>query len=110
MMRRLQAQSTLEYIVLIVILIGVLITMQNYIKRGFQGRWKASVDEIGDQYDPAKVNSLITYSQEISSDSFVEAVAGADPRGIALNGFFTNRTDSTSSFETKTGVTTVETP
>ena len=48
MMRRLQAQSTLEYIVLIVILIGVLITMQNYIKRGFQGRWKASVDEIGD--------------------------------------------------------------
>ena len=58
---RQNGQSVLEYSLLIIIIIAVFITMQIYIKRGFQGRWKSSVDELGDQYDPNKTNSVFTY-------------------------------------------------
>lgn len=46
----LKAQSTLEYAILVVIIIGVLLAMQVYIKRGLQGRLKSSTDDIGEQY------------------------------------------------------------
>lgn len=45
-----KAQSTLEYAILVVIIIGVLLAMQVYIKRGLQGRLKSSTDDIGEQY------------------------------------------------------------
>lgn len=110
MIKQLRGQSSIEYIILIMILIGVFIAMQNYVKRGFQGRWKSSIDELGDQYDPAKVNSLMTYTQEADSNSYVQAVSGADPLGIMGNGYFTNRTDTSNFIETKNGTTTVYAP
>lgn len=45
-----KAQSTLEYAILVVIIIGVLLTIQVYVKRGLQGRLKSATDDIGDQY------------------------------------------------------------
>lgn len=47
-----QAQSTLEYALLISVVVGGLLTMQNYLKRSVQGRLRASADEIGEQYSP----------------------------------------------------------
>ncbi len=54
------AQSTLEYAVLIVIIIAALIAVQAYIKRGVQGRMKSSADDIGDQFSPGNTNVLKT--------------------------------------------------
>jgi uncharacterized protein (UPF0333 family) len=51
-----KGQSTLEYAILIIIIIGALLTIQAYIKRGLQGRTKSSADDIGEQYDPGNVN------------------------------------------------------
>ncbi len=51
MLRKRKAQSTLEYAILIVIVIGALITIQTYIKRGIQGRLRQATDDIGDQWD-----------------------------------------------------------
>lgn len=48
-----KGQSTLEYAILIIIIIGALLTIQVYIKRGLQGRWKQATDDIGDQYTQA---------------------------------------------------------
>jgi hypothetical protein len=45
-----QAQSTLEYAILIFVIVAALITMQIYIKRGMMGRLRSSTDEIGEQY------------------------------------------------------------
>lgn len=45
-----KAQSTLEYAILVVIIIGVLLAIQVYVKRGLQGRLKSATDDIGDQY------------------------------------------------------------
>ena len=53
-----RGQSTLEYAVLVVIIIGALLTIQTYIKRGVQGRLKSATDDIGDQYSPGNTNSV----------------------------------------------------
>jgi len=53
-----RGQSTLEYAVLIVVIIGALLTIQVYIKRGVQGRLKSAADDIGDQYSDGNTNSI----------------------------------------------------
>ena len=55
-----RGQSTLEYAVLIVVIIGALLTIQVYIKRGVQGRLKSAADDIGDQYSAGNTNELKT--------------------------------------------------
>ena len=53
-----RGQSTLEYAVLIVVIIGALLTIQVYIKRGVQGRLKSAADDIGDQYSDGNMNEI----------------------------------------------------
>jgi uncharacterized protein (UPF0333 family) len=55
-------QSTLEYAILTVIVIGALLAIQVYMKRGVQGRLKGASDDIGDQFSPGNTdyNKVIT--------------------------------------------------
>ena len=69
-----RGQSTLEYAVLIVVIIGALLTIQVYIKRGVQGRLKSASDDIGDQYSDGNVNEVKrtfrnTETQELSNQT-----------------------------------------
>jgi len=48
--RKEKAQSTLEYAIIIAVVVGALLAMQTYIKRGIQGKLQASTDSIGEQY------------------------------------------------------------
>lgn len=59
MLRKLKSkgQSTLEYAVLIVVIIAALIAMQVYLKRGVQGRMRESSDQIGEQFSPGFTTS-----------------------------------------------------
>lgn len=51
-LRKRMAQSTLEYAVLAVVVIGALLSIQAYLKRGIQGKIKSSTDDISaEQYD-----------------------------------------------------------
>jgi hypothetical protein len=50
--KTIKAQSTLEYALLIGVVVGVLLTMQNYLKRSMQGRLQTTADEIGEHYAP----------------------------------------------------------
>jgi uncharacterized protein (UPF0333 family) len=43
-------QSTLEYVILVVIVIAALLSIQMYLKRGIQGRARSAADDIGEQY------------------------------------------------------------
>ena len=54
-----RGQSTLEYAVLITVIIAALIAIQTYIKRGVQGRLKSATDDIGDQYSPGNTNVIM---------------------------------------------------
>ena len=98
-----QGQSFLEYSLLMIIIVAVFITMQMYVKRGIQGRWKSSVDEFGDQYDPRTANSFVNYSTNSSSNTYVFTVP--DNNGS----YSTVRVDSTNSVESKADQTTVGT-
>jgi Flp pilus assembly pilin Flp len=61
-----KGQSTLEYAVLIVIIIAALLAMNQYIKRGLQGRLKSATDDIGDQFSPGNTNSTKTVTTGVN--------------------------------------------
>ena len=58
--RKKKAQSTLEYAVLIIIVIGALLSIQVYLKRGIQGRMRSASDDIGDGYSVGNMNMVKT--------------------------------------------------
>ena len=98
--RNKKGQSALEYALLLIVLMGAFIGIQNYMKRGVQGRWKASVDELGDQYDPRTADTNLRQTLSSSTNTQI----------IALNtfgGYWTHRTDVSVSTEQKTGYTSV---
>jgi len=51
MWRNKRGQSTLEYALVIAAVIGALLAINAYMKRGVQGRLKESTDQIGHQFD-----------------------------------------------------------
>ncbi len=59
-LRKRKGQSTLETAVLIMIVIGALLSIQVYIKRGVQGRLRSAADDIGDQYSAGNTNVMKT--------------------------------------------------
>jgi len=63
MRKRTRGQSTLEYAVIIAVVVGGLMAMQYYIKRGYAGRLRASSDEMGEQFDPYAYKASLTYNQ-----------------------------------------------
>ena len=76
-----QGQSTLEYAVLVVIIIGALLTIQVYIKRGVQGRLKSSSDDIGDQFSPGNTNVIKT----TITNSKTQETFGIDTQGESVS-------------------------
>jgi uncharacterized protein (UPF0333 family) len=50
--KRNKAQTTLEYAILIGVVVAGLIAMQVYLKRGYQGNLKESADSMGKQFSP----------------------------------------------------------
>ena len=69
-------QSLLEYMTLIVFILGAFLVMQKYIVRGFSGRWKDIGDSVGygRLYDPHTTTSCafdyIHYNEWYSVNKF----------------------------------------
>ena len=106
-MRNHKGQTILEYTVIVIIILGVMIAMKDYIKRGIQGRWKSATDDFGDQYDPQSVNSNIMYATQVNSQSVVTVENGSDNSSGTQQGQWTNRVDTSNSLETKAGFTQI---
>lgn len=62
-----RAQSTLEYALIIAVVVGGLIAMQVYVKRGLQGRLKSAADDIGEQYSPGHTTGVTTVHSNSST-------------------------------------------
>ncbi len=76
--RRKKGQSTLEYAILIIIIIGALLSIQVYIKRGIQGRLKGAADDIGDQFSPGNSNIIQTMTTSgVTKETFAAGVSGS---------------------------------
>jgi len=58
-----KGQSTLEYALIIAVVVGGLLLMQHYVKRGYAGRLKSASDEMGEQYDPTTYTGNFTTTQ-----------------------------------------------
>jgi predicted hydrocarbon binding protein len=67
-----RAQSTLEYAMVVVIVVAALIAMQVYLKRSMQGRLRGIADELGQQYAPKNTTSNITI--KFNSDTETKTV------------------------------------
>jgi hypothetical protein len=93
---RKKGQSAAEFTMILIVIFGAFLTMQIYFKRGLQGRWKAAIDDLGDQYDPQTANTNLR--QTLESNTFTKVVT------MNLTGeTWTKRSDLTNSIERKTG-------
>ena len=89
--RKKKGQSTLEYAVLIIIIIGALLTIQVYIKRAIQGRLKSASDDIGDQFSPGNTNiSVVTISNSKTKETFNAGVTNQQLVGDEITSVTTN--------------------
>ncbi len=104
-MRNRRGQTILEYTLIVVIILGVMIAMKDYVKRGIQGRWKSATDDFGDQYDPQSVNSITNYATQVQANTIISTTNAVD--AIQGLGQWTNRVDTSDSVETKVGFTQV---
>jgi len=77
--RKKKGQSTLEYAILIIVIIGALLSIQVYIKRGIQGRLKSATDDIGDQFSVGNTNVVVrTNSFSRTADTFASGVTRSE--------------------------------
>ena len=88
---RKRGQSTLEYAVLIIIVIAALLSIQMYIKRGVQGRLKSATDDIGDQFSPDNTNAVkTTITNSTTNETF-----GTLGQGISKSALIGNEISKT---------------
>jgi len=91
------AQSTIEFTILVMVVVGALLAGQVYFKRAIQGRWKASVDELGEElYDPRFTDADIVYRTQANARVDITTI----PDGA---GYWTMRHDQTNAIETRSG-------
>ena len=95
-MKKRRGQTAMEYMALVAIVLGAFIAGGIYFKRGIQGRWKAAVDDLGDQYDPRVTNTDITYRLR---SNVITKITDVD----VPDGYWTMRDDTSNAVETTTG-------
>lgn len=98
--RRKKGQSTLEYAILIIIIIGALLSIQVYIKRGVQGRLKSATDDIGDQFSIGNTNVVRhTTTQSQTRETFTDGVTRTELTGDEVNRTISNAQVVNKTFE-----------
>ena len=98
-----RAQASVEYVILITLVLAALLVMSVYFRRGLQGKWKASVDEVGEQYDPLAMNGYVTYRTGGETETRIIAIPAGD-------GVWTTRIDLSNTIDTKQGRMSVASP
>ena len=60
LMRHEKGQSTVEYAIIIAVVISALLVMQFWMRRGVMGKLRDSTDSIGDQFNPFEAKADLT--------------------------------------------------
>jgi hypothetical protein len=106
-----KGQSILEYSILLAVVIAVLLIMQAFVKRGYQGNLKASADKMGEQFSAS--STTIKEKREMTGDQDVITEVGTSsdvmgqfssviPTGVTLKGTLDQSTP-VYSLNTRTG-------
>ena len=88
MRRRIKGQSTLEYAMIIAVVVAAILAMQIYLRRGVQGKLRESIDSVGAQYSAGNVKSTVTIEQAgetKTKDTFGQAEDGSFKQGVSYN-------------------------
>lgn len=93
-----RGQSTLEYAVIIAVVVAGLIAMQVYFRRGFMGRMRSSTDDIGDQFEPEQFTS--TYTTTTRSVSNEALQDGTTTTAITEGWSETNGSETVADYDT----------
>ena len=97
-MRKTKGQSTLEYAILIAIIVGALLAMQIYMNRSVQGNLRQTTDDMGGQYSAGNMTSKFTIQQE-------DDMITKDEYGTSGLGQGTSRYEVVTAASTKTTAT-----
>ena len=83
-----RGQSNLEYALIIGVVVGALIALNGYMRRGVQGRLKESADQIGEQFDPTNFTrarrttsagqTVTTETRDIATGSITSTITQAE--------------------------------
>ena len=90
-----KGQSTLEYALMIAVVIAVIVVMQRFLSGGVGGRLKSSVDDVGEQFNVGGFTKITTTSysgDDVAIESFGHAVNINAPAGSDI----IDRDDTTS--------------
>ncbi len=93
-----KGQSTLEQSMIWVVIMGAILTIGIYFKRGVQGRWRAAIDDVGEQYDPYMADTNVVFTDR--ANVFTQIITLDD---TGAGGYWTMREDYTNSTNTRTG-------
>ena len=86
-----KGQSTLEYAILIIIIIAALLSLQTYVKRGVQGRLKQSADDVGDQFSNTANYKKTTKTR---SNTYSNSLHGVSESGKRADGIMTTNVET----------------
>ena len=99
---------TVEYAVLIAVIVAAFVTMGVYLKRGLSGGIRSGADQIGEQYDPRNTTSnlTLTMSSQTTTESKVlkdQNIGEENPADVMIT-----KTTISDDTTTKTGQETVD--
>ncbi len=98
MLKRSRGQSTLEYALIIAVVVGALLAMQVYMRRGMQGKLREATDDIGGQYSAGNVTAKHITKQD--TDKITKEQVGTEGVGVGIT-----RTDVVTPAEVTTSAT-----
>ncbi len=99
MLRKFKGQSTLEYAMVIAVVVGALLAIQIYMKRGVQGKLRESSDQIGEQFDANNTTINRTTTRKGTTVEKVEAGVTTKSSG-GVSGLGTAETTTESGSDT----------
>ncbi|MBU1998951.1 MAG: hypothetical protein KKE64_05595 [Candidatus Omnitrophica bacterium] len=79
-----KGQSILEYSIMLAVVIAVLLIMQSFVKRGYQGSLKSSADKMGEQFSAG--NTTIQEKSTMGADQTITTEVATT---AAMSGIFT---------------------
>ena len=86
MLRNKAGQSTYEFALMVIVLIAALLSMQVYIKRSIEGRFRKANDQMNEGfYSPSETVSQSTTTSEITEESESTLVPGVMFIGDDIN-------------------------
>ncbi|MFA6349799.1 MAG: hypothetical protein WCY12_02580 [Candidatus Omnitrophota bacterium] len=96
-----RGQSTLEYAIIIAVVVGALLAIQVYVKRGVQGRFKQAADDIGEQFSAGKGTYNTTAKSYTASNEMTTASQVAVDEGSELMTTTTTNVEQTQNVDTQ---------